>query len=169
MPDEIRWNYPAWLDPYLKAVFGDQLGREMAALGGAAALDLRVNSLRGERLPAKLALEREGVAAEETRYSPLGLRVFERIPLATLEVFRDGRIEVQDEGSQLAALLADAQPGMRVVDFCAGAGGKTLALAAISSLATSRRSGSNARPSACAARASASCSAAPSPTSATNG
>jgi 16S rRNA (cytosine967-C5)-methyltransferase len=130
MPDEVRWNYPAWLDPYLKAVFGEQLGREMAALSGAAALDLRINSLRGERLPVKLALEQEGVAAEETRYSPLGLRVFERIPLATLEVFRDGRIEVQDEGSQIAALLADARPGMRVVDFCAGAGGKTLALAA---------------------------------------
>jgi 16S rRNA (cytosine967-C5)-methyltransferase len=130
MPDDVRCNYPAWLDPYLKAIFGDQLGREMTALNGAAALDLRVNSLKGDRLTAKLALERAGIAAEETRYSPLGLRVFERIPLATLDVFRDGAIEVQDEGSQLAALLADAEPGMRVVDFCAGAGGKTLALAA---------------------------------------
>jgi 16S rRNA (cytosine967-C5)-methyltransferase len=58
------------------------------------------------------------------------LRVRERIPLATLNAFREGLLEVQDEGSQLAALLADARPGMRVVDFCAGAGGKTLALAA---------------------------------------
>lgn len=130
MPEAVRWNYPSWLDPYLKAIFGDQLGREMAAMNGAAALDLRVNALRGDRLTAKLALEREGVSAEETRYAPLGLRVFERIPLATLEAFRSGLIEVQDEGSQLAALLADARSGMRVVDFCAGAGGKTLALAA---------------------------------------
>src|SRR4051794_33314658 len=130
MPDHVRWNYPAWLDPYLRRVFGDTLGREMVALGGPAALDLRANQLKGDRLTAKIALEGEGVKAEETRYSPYGLRVYNRIPLATLETFRSGLIEVQDEGSQLAALLADARPGMRVVDFCAGAGGKTLALAA---------------------------------------
>src|SRR5712671_4853837 len=130
MPDHVRWNYPAWLDPYLRGVFGDTLGREMAALSGPAALDLRVNLLKGDRLGAKIALEGEGVKAEESRYSPYGLRVFERIPLATLETFRSGLVEVQDEASQLAALLADARPGMRVVDFCAGAGGKTLALAA---------------------------------------
>src|SRR5437899_5223269 len=130
MPDDVRWNYPAWLDPHLRRVFGDTLGREMAALNGPAALDLRVNLLKGDRLGAKIALEGEGVKAEESRYSPYGLRVFERIPLATLESFKSGRIEVQDEGSQLAALLADARPGMRVVDFCAGAGGKTLAIAA---------------------------------------
>src|SRR5882762_1211304 len=80
MPDPVRWNYPAWLDPYLRAVFGDQLGRELGALSGSASLDLRINALRGGRLDAKLALEREGVKAEETRYSPLGLRVVERIP-----------------------------------------------------------------------------------------
>jgi 16S rRNA (cytosine967-C5)-methyltransferase len=130
MPDHVRWNYPAWLDPYLRRVFGDMLGREMAGLAAPAALDLRVNQLKGDRLTAKIALEGEGVNAEETRYSPYGLRVHDRIPLATLESFRAGLIEVQDEGSQLAALLADARPGMRVVDFCAGAGGKTLALAA---------------------------------------
>jgi 16S rRNA (cytosine967-C5)-methyltransferase len=122
-------EHPAMPD-YLRRVFGDTLGREMAALGGPAALDLRVNQLKGDRLTAKIALEGEGVKAEETRYSPYGLRVFDRIPLATLETFRSGLIEVQDEGSQLAALLADARSGMRVVDFCAGAGGKTLALAA---------------------------------------
>jgi len=130
MPDDVRWNYPAWLDPYLRAAFNATLGREMAALNGPAPLDLRVNILKGDRLSAKIALEGEGVKAEEGRYSPYGLRVFERIPLAALETFRRGLIEVQDEGSQLAALLADARSGMRVVDFCAGAGGKTLALAA---------------------------------------
>src|SRR5471032_2200492 len=130
MPDDVKWNYPVWLDRHLRGVFGNTLGREMATLNGPASLDLRVNALKGDRLGAKIALEREGVKAEETRYSPYGLRVFDRIPLATLETFRSGLIEVQDEGSQLAALLADARSGMRVVDFCAGAGGKTLALAA---------------------------------------
>jgi 16S rRNA (cytosine967-C5)-methyltransferase len=130
MSDPVRWNYPEWLDPYLRGVFGNELVRELAALSGAAALDLRINALKAERLPVKIALEGEGIASDETRYSPLGLRVAERVPLATLAVFRDGLVEVQDEGSQVAALLADARPGMRVVDFCAGAGGKTLALAA---------------------------------------
>jgi 16S rRNA (cytosine967-C5)-methyltransferase len=130
MPDDVRHNYPAWLGPRLEALFGKDLPREMAALNGTAPLDLRVNALKGERLDAKLALEGEGIKTESTRYSPLGLRVHERIPLATLDIFKSGLIEVQDEGSQVAALIADARPGMRVVDFCAGAGGKTLALAA---------------------------------------
>jgi 16S rRNA (cytosine967-C5)-methyltransferase len=71
----------------------------------------------------------EGIHTEPTPWSPLGLRVTKRVPLATTAAFKAGLVEVQDEGSQLAALLADARPGMRVVDFCAGAGGKTLALA----------------------------------------
>ncbi len=131
MPPEVRGNYPAWLHPHLEAVFGRGLPREMAALSGTAALDLRVNRLKvDDREKARAALAREGVDAARTPLSPVGLRVFERVPLGTLETFRDGAVEVQDEGSQLAALLADARPGMRVVDFCAGAGGKTLALAA---------------------------------------
>jgi 16S rRNA (cytosine967-C5)-methyltransferase len=131
MPPEVRGNYPAWLHPYLAAVFGDELMREMAALNGSAALDLRINLLQtDDREKVRAALMREGVEAARTPLSPLGLRVFERVPLGTLEVFRAGRVEVQDEGSQIAAILADARPGMRVVDFCAGAGGKTLALAA---------------------------------------
>ena len=75
-------------------------------------------------------MAREGVDAARTKLSPMGLRLFERVPLGQIDSFRAGLIEVQDEGSQLASLLADARPGMRVVDFCAGAGGKTLALAA---------------------------------------
>jgi 16S rRNA (cytosine967-C5)-methyltransferase len=131
MPPDVRGNYPAWLHPHLEAVFGRGLQREMAALCGTAALDLRINRLKVEdREKARAALAREGVDAARTPLSPLGLRLFERVPLGTLETFRNGAVEVQDEGSQLAALLADARPGMRVVDFCAGAGGKTLALAA---------------------------------------
>jgi len=131
MPPPVRGNYPAWLHSHLEAVFGHGLQREMAALSGTAALDLRTNLLKiDDREKARAALAREGVDAARTPLSPLGLRVFERIPLGTLESFRQGFLEVQDEGSQLAALLAEARPGMRVVDFCAGAGGKTLALAA---------------------------------------
>src|SRR5260370_30752295 len=70
------------------------------------------------------------MAAEPTPGPPLGVRLKHRAPLAGPAAFKDGLVEVQDEGSQLAALLADARAHMRVVDFCAGAGGKTLALAA---------------------------------------
>jgi 16S rRNA (cytosine967-C5)-methyltransferase len=130
MPLPVRCNYPAWLDPALTRRFGSAIGAEMAAMNGAAPLDLRVNQLKSNRADARKALAAEGVEAVPTTFAPTGLRVYERIPLSTLDVFRSGRVEVQDEGSQLAALLAQAEPGMRVVDFCAGAGGKTLALAA---------------------------------------
>ena len=130
MPAAVRGNFPDWLHPYLERAFGGGLHEEMAALNTEAPLDLRVNRLKGDREAARVALRHEDIKAMPTPWSPLGLRVRERIPLATLEAFREGLLEVQDEGSQLAALLADARPGMRVVDFCAGAGGKTLALAA---------------------------------------
>ncbi len=131
MPREVRGNFPAWLLPHLDRALGRSLMREMAALNEPAALDLRLNLLRADdREKVRAALMREGVEAVRTKLSPLGLRVFERAPLGTLDLFRAGVVEVQDEGSQIAALLVDARPGMRVADFCAGAGGKTLALAA---------------------------------------
>jgi 16S rRNA (cytosine967-C5)-methyltransferase len=130
MPPHVVGNFPSWIEPHLEAAFGGDLAREAEALNQPAALDLRVNTLKLDREKALVALARDKIDAARTKYSPIGLRVFERIPLSTLAVFRNGGIEVQDEGSQLAALLTDAQPGMRVVDFCAGAGGKTLALAA---------------------------------------
>jgi 16S rRNA (cytosine967-C5)-methyltransferase len=129
-PPDVVGNYPSWLQPHLEAALGRDLPREAAALLQAASLDLRVNPLKSDREKARAALARDGIDAARTKYSPLGLRVFERVPLSTLPIFKSGGIEVQDEGSQLASLLADARPGMRVVDFCAGAGGKTLALAA---------------------------------------
>ncbi len=130
MPGPVRGNYPAWLEPHLRAALGRDLAREMAALQQPAQLDLRANLLKTERDAARAALAREGIEAMRMKLSPVGLRVFSRIPLATLDSFRRGLVEVQDEGAQLASLLVDARPGMRVVDFCAGAGGKTLALAA---------------------------------------
>ena len=130
MPPAARGNYPAWLEPSLQRALGRDLPREMSAMEDEAGLDLRVNSLKAEREAVYAALARQGIELARTKLSPLGLRLFERVPLGTLDLFRNGDIEVQDEGSQIAALLADARPGMRVVDFCAGAGGKTLALAA---------------------------------------
>jgi len=130
MPRAVRLNFPAWLEEMLGQIFGSKLGAEMSAMNGSAPLDLRVNQLKSNRADARGALAAEGVSAMPTPFAPTGLRVYERIPLSTLEIFKSGAIEVQDEGSQLAALMARAKPGMRVVDFCAGAGGKTLALAA---------------------------------------
>jgi 16S rRNA (cytosine967-C5)-methyltransferase len=130
MPRAVANDLPDWLEPYLERVFGEGLEREMAALNAAASIDLRVNLLKAERETARRALAAEGVAAEPTPWSPVGLRLAARVPLGSLAAFKEGLVEVQDEGSQVTALLADARPGMRVVDFCAGAGGKTLALAA---------------------------------------
>src|SRR5436853_1061709 len=130
MPRAVANDIPDWLEPYLAELYGNRLETEMAALNASAPLDLRVNPLEADRDTARRALAAEHIEAEPTPWAPLGLRVAHRVPLAGTAAFKDGLVEVQDEGSQIAALLAGARPGMRVVDFCAGAGGKTLALAA---------------------------------------
>jgi 16S rRNA (cytosine967-C5)-methyltransferase len=130
MPRAVACDLPDWLEPYLAALYGRRLEDELAALNAPAPLDLRINELKADRDTARRALAAEHIQAEPTPWSPLGLRLKHRAPLAATQAFKEGLVEVQDEGSQLAALLADARPGMRVVDFCAGAGGKTLALAA---------------------------------------
>jgi 16S rRNA (cytosine967-C5)-methyltransferase len=129
-PVAVRLEFPAWLEPELSELYGADLEREMAALMAEAETDLRANALTATREEASEALAAEHVTAEPTPLSPLGLRVVSRPNLASLSCFKNGLIEVQDEGSQLVALLADARPGQRVADFCAGAGGKTLAMAA---------------------------------------
>lgn len=129
MPRAVANDIPDWLLPHLAAVYGDRLEDEMAGLNASAPVDLRVNLLKTDRDGARRALALDRVRAVPTPWSPIGLRLAERVPLAGLAAFKDGLVEVQDEGSQLAALLLGARPGMRVVDFCAGAGGKTLALA----------------------------------------
>ena len=130
MARAVANDVPNWLEPHLEKVFGKGLEREMAALNAPAPTDLRVNLLKADRETARRALIAEGVKAEPTPLSPIGLRLREHVPLGNLAAFREGLVEVQDESSQIAALLTDARPGMRVVDFCAGAGGKTLTLAA---------------------------------------
>ena len=102
---------------------------ELAALLEPAPLDLRVNLLKATREEARAALAAEGLEATPTPLSPWGLRIEGRRQVTTGAAFRAGLVEIQDEGSQLVAALVDARPGMRVADWCAGAGGKTLALA----------------------------------------
>ncbi len=125
-----RHNLPQWLAEALQAQVGEQFDALAASLLAAAPLDLRVNTLNAKREAVIKELAAEGIAAEATPYSPWGLRVQEKPALTRLDAFQQGRIEVQDEGSQLLALLLDAKRGEMVVDFCAGAGGKTLAIGA---------------------------------------
>jgi 16S rRNA (cytosine967-C5)-methyltransferase len=132
-PAWIVGDYPEWLDAQVVRVFGEERAAELGALAARAPLDLRVNTLKADRDAARAALS--GLGGEPTRWSPLGLRIrlaaAAKSPAIHAEpAFLKGMIEVQDEGSQLAALLAGASRGEQVVDLCAGAGGKTLALAA---------------------------------------
>jgi 16S rRNA (cytosine967-C5)-methyltransferase len=129
MPDAVKYEVPDWIMPRLAAQFGPALEAEMAALASPAPLDLRINALKTSREDAVVALRRENLDARPTQYSPWGLRLAGRQSITQGAAFRDGIVEIQDEGSQLIALLVDAKPGMRVVDYCAGAGGKTLAIA----------------------------------------
>jgi 16S rRNA (cytosine967-C5)-methyltransferase len=129
MPAAVRLEVPDWTLPLLQARFGDRLAVEMAAMSEEAPLDLRVNLLKTDRDAAIAALAEEGIEAQKTPLSPWGLRVSGRRPVVTGAAFRAGLVEIQDEGSQLVAALVQAAPEMRVADFCAGAGGKTLAMA----------------------------------------
>jgi 16S rRNA (cytosine967-C5)-methyltransferase len=131
MPDAVRLEVPDWLLPLLAARFGTSLFAEMTALEQPAPLDLRVNVLKGSRTEAQAALAAEGWEAHSTALSPWGLRIEGRRPVTSGPAFQSGLVEIQDEGSQLIAALVGAEPGMRVADWCAGAGGKTLALAAM--------------------------------------
>jgi 16S rRNA (cytosine967-C5)-methyltransferase len=129
----VAGDYPEWLDPNFAATFGDERAEEGAALASRAPVDLRVNTLNGTREEAAQAIA--DLAPTPTRWSPIGLRIAlgadARSPAIHAEpAFIKGLIEIQDEGSQLAALMAGAKPGEQVIDLCAGGGGKTLALAA---------------------------------------
>lgn len=126
-----RHNLPEWLATPLKAQLGAAAFWSLAeSLQQPAALDLRVNALQAKRADLLPELRKAGLAAQATPYSPWGIRVDGKPALTKLDAFTRGAIEVQDEGSQLLALLLDAHRGEMVVDFCAGAGGKTLAIGA---------------------------------------
>jgi 16S rRNA (cytosine967-C5)-methyltransferase len=133
-PPWVAGDYPDWLDPAFARAFGEERPRELAALASRAPLDLRVNTLKADRDDVAAALA--PLRPAPTRWSPVGLRIkleaAAKSPMIHAEpAFIKGHIELQDEGSQLAALLSGAQAGEQVVDLCAGAGGKALALAAL--------------------------------------
>ncbi|MBL0420929.1 RsmB/NOP family class I SAM-dependent RNA methyltransferase [Ramlibacter sp. AW1] len=125
-----RHNLPEWLATALKAQVGSEFMALADSLNRPAPLDLRVNTFQGRRDELREELRRHGIASEPTPYSPWGLRLADKPPLTRLDAFARGAIEVQDEGSQLLCAMVDAKRGEMVVDFCAGAGGKTLALGA---------------------------------------
>jgi 16S rRNA (cytosine967-C5)-methyltransferase len=129
MPDAVKYEIPDWILPRLEAQFGPGLHAEMTALATPAPLDLRINTLKTTRDAAIAALRAENLSAIPTPYSPWGLRLANRQSITAGKAFQEGLVEIQDEGSQLVALLVGAAPGMRVADYCAGAGGKTLAMA----------------------------------------
>ena len=130
MPLHTKLNYPQWMTPLLEQAFGEELEEALEAMAEQAPTDLRVNTLKATREQLVDAMGKEGFQVEATPTSPIGVRMKKRAPVFTSECFKKGWFEVQDEGSQMVALLTDAQPGHKVIDFCAGAGGKTLAIAA---------------------------------------
>jgi 16S rRNA (cytosine967-C5)-methyltransferase len=123
-------NLPDWLAKPLKEQLGDTFEALAQSLQTPGTLDLRVNALNEKRSEVQKELTAAGIVSEATPYSPWGLRLQGKPSLAKVKAFERGAIEVQDEGSQLLALLLDAHRGEMVVDFCAGAGGKTLAIGA---------------------------------------
>lgn len=128
--DLHRHNLPPWLAERLKAQLTADFWPLVESLNAPAGLDLRVNTVKDKRTDIQQELLKAGLKTEPTLYSPWGLRLADKSQLGKLDAFTRGAIEVQDEGSQLLALLVDARRGEMVVDFCAGAGGKTLALGA---------------------------------------
>jgi 16S rRNA (cytosine967-C5)-methyltransferase len=137
-PAWVRGDYPEWLEASFARAFGEARGEEGAALAGPAPLDLRVNTLKATREKLVAALAESPKLSEPpqpTPYAPDGVRIpWEQgrtFPWASEQSFVKGWFEIQDEGSQLAALLCGVAPGMQVADVCAGGGGKTLALAAL--------------------------------------
>lgn len=123
-----RHNLPDWLAQQLQQQFDKDFWPLAQSLLQVAPLDLRVNTWLDKREAVQQALAAQGLSTEVTPHSPWGLRLFGRAALQNVDLFQRGVIEVQDEGSQLLALLVDAKRGEMVADFCAGAGGKTLAL-----------------------------------------
>lgn len=130
LPAACQHNLPNWLADNLQAEFGANFTPLQQALATTAPLDLRVNLLQTKRKTALENLHTQGIAAHATPYSPWGIRLQEKIALQKIPLYQQGAIEIQDEGSQLLAYLLGAKREETVVDFCAGAGGKTLALGA---------------------------------------
>jgi 16S rRNA (cytosine967-C5)-methyltransferase len=131
-PPAVRCDLPDWLYAALEARFGaDEVPQLAAALNQPAPLDLRVNTLKTNREAVLARFAAEGIAAVPGRLSPLAIRLRDKPALSRHPLFLAGAFEVQDEGSQLLGYLLEPRRGEMVVDFCAGAGGKTLLLGAL--------------------------------------
>ena len=129
--EKLRHNLPDWMASTLKEQIGEAAFWPLVqALDTSAPLDLRVNTQKAKREAVLEALAEANIKAVPTPFSPWGIRIEGKPALNKLALFTNGHVEVQDEGSQLLAALVDAKRGEMVVDFCAGAGGKTLALGA---------------------------------------
>lgn len=122
---------PDWVFEMIKRAFPKTYELELEALNVAAKTDFRVNPIKTSRDLALAQLHKESIDAEPTPYSPFGIRLLKRQNLKNHPLFLNGALEVQDEGAQILSLLCDVKPSMRVLDYCAGAGGKTLMLAAL--------------------------------------
>ena len=131
MPEHIRYECPEWIYPQLKEIFKESFAQEMSEMLEPASLHLRVNALKTSKSDVIKKLAEDDIAVEEGRLSPLALIVDGRPALSATDTFKQGLVEVQDQGSQLIALLTGAKSGNRVSDFCSGAGGKALAIGAM--------------------------------------
>lgn len=129
-PEWVVGNCPEGLYALFAAQWGIDTRAELAALNDIAGVDLRVNTPRATREDVQARLRADGYEAVPTPCSPVGLRGTARGNFDRLGAFREGLVDPQDESSQLVAMLVGAEPGMRIVDYCAGAGGKSLAIAA---------------------------------------
>ncbi len=131
LPAALRTNMPDWIMSRLSQQFGEDEAMQLTdTLNQPAPLDLRVNTIKSDRETAEAALTHAGIVCMPTPFSSLGLRMRQKPALQNMTLFKDGHLEVQDEGSQLLAQILGAKRGEMVADFCAGTGGKTLALGA---------------------------------------
>jgi 16S rRNA (cytosine967-C5)-methyltransferase len=131
LPDWVKAEYPQWLKGELTRAFGGHVLEELAAFIPRAPTDLRANSLKAKRAEVMAALQAAGIGCSPTPYAPQGIRISgDAANLTKSSLFEAGAFEFQDEAAQIAAQLLKVQPGMRVLDLAAGAGGKSLALAA---------------------------------------
>ncbi|WP_419903719.1 RsmB/NOP family class I SAM-dependent RNA methyltransferase [Kiloniella sp.] len=130
MPEAVLLECPSWAEAGLREAFGDRFGEEVEALNGPSQLDIRVNPFKGNREDIIPRLEKAGCKVEILDWLPNGIRIHDHCKKAHMPFYERGEFEIQDAGSQVLAAMVAVEPGQRVVDFCAGAGGKTLALAA---------------------------------------
>ena len=130
LPEQVTLECPEAHYDTLKELYGADFYKEMQGFIESASLDVRVNLWKTDREAIVKSMADDGVEVAPTPYSPWGLRCAGKVHLAKTKAFKKGLIEIQDEGSQLISLLCAPAPGMQILDFCAGGGGKTLGLSA---------------------------------------